>query len=238
VTSNPALASSAPTSIAHTATSTSTKKGTAPVKRSNARTAGRTSGAARFDESYFATRGRAYTRAEMDIIKRSRHLKTRELQALLPGRTRYSIAAKRNKSGFSFRRPPFTRGEDEEIRRSAPTKGATGIHHILPHRTPWEISQRAKALGISLFNFHERPLAVVGEPLADAIRQRAREDGLSMRGLDCELGTAGYFTNVASHRAKRGSGPYMPAIRKAIAFFEAELVTGPGGTSTIDWKDK
>jgi hypothetical protein len=30
----------------------------------------------------------------------------------------------------------------------------------------------------------------------------------------------------------------MPAIRKAVEFFEAELVTGPDGTITIDWKDE
>lgn len=97
---------------------------------------------------------------------------------------------------------------------------------------------RAQALGIKLFNYHDKPLNIIGEPLADAIRKRAREDGLSMRGLDCELCTGGYFTNVAAHRARRGSGPYMPAILKAIEFFDAELVTGPNGTITIDWKDE
>jgi hypothetical protein len=116
--------------------------------------------------------------------------------------------------------------------------GVNRIHHILPHRTCHEIKQHAKALGIELFRYHEKPLAIIGEPLADAIRTRAREDGFSIRGLDCELGTSAYFTNVAAHRARRGTGPYMPAIRKAVEFFEAELVTGPDGTITIDWKDE
>jgi len=134
--------------------------------------------------------------------------------------------------------PPWTRGEDEEIRQAGKRTGPTGIHRVLPHRTPWEIRKRADALSIALFNYHDKPLAILGEPLADAIRQRAKEDGLSMRGLDCELNAGGYFTNVASQRAKRGAGPYMPAIRKAIEFFEAELITGPDGTITIDWKDE
>ncbi|WP_334436913.1 hypothetical protein [Bradyrhizobium sp. AZCC 1610] len=178
--------------------------------------------------------------AEIEIMRRNRHLRTAELQALLPPhRSRSSIQGKRDKTeGLGYRRLPWTSGEDEELRRSAPTKGATAIHHILPHRSPWEISLRARALGIKLFNYHEKPLAIIGEPLADAIRARAREDGLSMRGLDCELNTGGYFTNVAALRARRGSGPYMPAIRKAVEFFEAELVTGPDGTITIDWKDE
>ncbi|MGC0389374.1 hypothetical protein [Bradyrhizobium sp. USDA 241] len=177
---------------------------------------------------------------ELDILRRNRHLRTAQLQELLPPhRSRASIQAKRDKTpGLGYRCLPWRKGEDEELRRAAPTKGATAIHHVLPHRTVWEINLRAKALGIKLFNYHEKPLAIVGEPLADAIRQRAREDGLSMRGLDCELGTSGYFTNVAAQRARRGSAPYMPAIRKAIAFFEAELVTGPDGTITIDWKDE
>jgi hypothetical protein len=109
---------------------------------------------------------------------------------------------------------------------------------LLPHRTITEIQRRAKQLRVELFNRYEQPLFTIGEPLADAIRLRAREDGISMRGLDRELGTSGYFTNVASLRAKRGSGPYMPAIHKAIEFFEAELLTGPDGTITINWKDE
>ena len=170
-------------------------------------------------------------------MRKNRHLRTHQLQELLPGRSRQSIAKKRNSvPGLSFERLAWTRGEDEELRRLA-ARGRSAVRRVLPHRTFWEIEQRAKALGVTLVNPHDKPLAILGEPLADAIRKRAKEDGLSMRGLDCELGTSGYFTNVAALRAKRGSGPYMPAIRKAIEFFEAELVTGPDGVITIDWKD-
>jgi hypothetical protein len=152
---------------------------------------------------------------------------------------RYSIQSKRDsKPELQHCRLPWTPGEDEELRRAAPTKGATAIHHILPHRGVHEINLRARSLGLKLFNYHDKPLAIIGEPLADAIRQRAREDGFSMRGLDCELNTGGYFTNVAALRVRRGSGPYMPAIRKALEFFEAELVTAPDGAITIDWKDE
>jgi hypothetical protein len=212
------------------------------VRSSSVRLVSRNSGVERFDSAsaFFVRKGKAWTVGELEIMRRNRHLRTAELQDLLPpDRSKTSIQSKRdNTPGLDFRRLPWTKGEDEEIRRFAPTKGAAAISHILPHRTPWEIRQRAKALDIHLFNYHEKPLAIIGEPLADAIRQRAREDGLSMRGLDCELGTGGYFTNVAAHRARRNSGPYMPAIRKAVEFFEAELVTGPDGTITIDWKDE
>lgn len=232
------LVSYEPTSPVQTADLTSTKKEIDPSRSSNVRLVSRNSGVGKFDSAYFVRVGKAYTNAEMDIIRRNRHLRVHRLQELLPGRSRQSISSKRNKTGFGYRRPPFTHGEDEEIRRAAPTKGATAITHILPHRTPWEINKRAEALGITLFNYHDKPLAIIGEPLADAIRQRAREDGFSMRGLDAELNSGGYFTNVAALRARRGSGPYMPTIRKAIEFFDAELVTGPNGTITIDWKDE
>ena len=192
----------------------------------------------RFDSAYFVRGGIPWTVGEINLLKKSRHVRTSDLLTLLPGRTISSISAKRRNTGLGYRRLPWTSGEDEELRRAAPTKGATGIHHILPHRTPWEINLRAKALGLKLFNFHDKPLSIIGEPLADAIRARAKEDGLSMRGLDCELNTGGYFTNVAALRARRGSGPYLPAIRKAVEFFEAELVTGPDGTITIDWNDE
>lgn len=183
-------------------------------------------------------RSNPYSAEELNILKRNRHLRHDEIKELLPGRSIYSIKSKRQTTGNTFRRPPFTRGEDEEIRLAAPTKGATAISHILSHRTPGEIEKRAAQLGINLFNAHDRVLDVIGEPLADAIRQRAKEDGLSMRRLDAELNTTGYFTNVAALRARRGAGPYMPAIRKAIEFFDAELVTGPDGTITIDWRDE
>lgn len=214
------------------------KKATSPARSSSVPPAKRSSGAEKFDSTFFVTCGKAYTNAELEILRRNRHLTVQQLQELLPGRSRTSISNKRNKTpGFSFQRLPWRSGEDEELKRSAATKGATAIRHILPHRSIWEINERAKALGVKLFNYHDKPLAIIGEPLADAIRKRAREDGLSMRGLDCELGTSGYFTNVAALRAQRGSGPYMPAIRKAVEFFEAELITAPDGAITIDWKD-
>lgn len=172
-------------------------------------------------------------------MRRNRHLKTSDLLLLLPPyRSRTSVQTKRDKTpGLGFQRLSWKHGEDEELRRLAPTRGRSAVRRALPHRTFFEINQRAAELGVTITNPWDKPLAIIGEPLADAIRKRAREDGLSMRGLDCELGTSGYFTNVAALRARRGTGPYMPAIRKAVEFFEAELVTGPDGAITIDWKD-
>ncbi|WP_459592384.1 hypothetical protein [Bradyrhizobium diazoefficiens] len=232
------MGTSEPISIAHIATTTSTKKAIDQARSSSARPARRNSGAERSDDSFFVRCGKQYTNAEIDIIKRNRHLRLHELQDLLPGRSRNSISSKRNSLGFTYRRPPFTRGEDEEIRRAAATKGATGISHILPHRMKWDITKRAQELGVTLFNSHELPLKILGEPLADAIRKRAREDGISVRALDAELGTGLYFTSCAALRAQRGSKPNMTAIRKAIEFFDAALIPGPEGTFTIDWKDE
>ena len=76
-------------------------------------------------------------------------------------------------------------------------------------------------------------LARAGIRVALAGRNRERLDATR-----AELGTGGYFTNVAALRTRRGAGPYMPAIRKAIEFFDAGLVTGPNRTITIDWKDE
>jgi hypothetical protein len=239
--SNAALDGYAPTSSVLNATLSSMKKETARATSSAARTAERNSSAERStdDPNPWVTSGKQYTTAEIDIMRRNRHLKTSDLLQLLPPyRSRQSVQAKRDKTpGLGFQRLPWRHGEDEELRRLAPTRGPSAVRRVLPHRTRFEIQQRAQALGIELFNPWDKPLAIIGEPLADAIRKRAREDGLSMRGLDCELGTSAYFTNVAALRARRGSGPYMPAIRKAVEFFEAELATGPDGTITIDWKD-
>ena len=188
--------------------------------------------------SRYATRGKPWTAAEIDILRRGIYKTCEELLPLLPGRTKAAVQGRRNKLGYQHRIVPWTRGEDEEIRVAGKRTGPSGLHRLLPHRTITQIQHRAKELRVELFNRWEQPLANVGEPLADAIRKRANEDGISMRGLDRELGTSAYFTNCAALRAKRGSPPYMPAIRKAIEFFEAELVTGPDGTVTIDWKDE
>ena len=219
-------------------TSTSTKKAIDQSRSSSVRLVSRNSGAERFDSASLVKRGNPWTKAELEIIRTKRHLKDHQLQELLPTRSRSSINTKRVRIGALYRILPFTPGEDEEIKRAAPRLGQVGISRILPHRTPWEISQRAKALGIKLFSKGIRPLNIVGEPLADAIRKRAHEDGFTIRGLDCELGTGLYFTSCANQRAKRGGKPNMTAIRKAIEFFDAELVTGPDGTITIDWKDE
>jgi hypothetical protein len=197
----------------------------------------RHSGVERSD-NYFVTRGRPWSAREVDVLKRNRHSKTVDLLALLPGRSKYAISSQRSERGLSYTPLPWTRGEDDEIRVSGKRTGAVGLHRLLPHRTSDQIAKRATEIGVTLFNCHAAPVTIIGEPLADAIRKRAKEDGISMRGLDRELGTSGYFTNVAALRAKRGSAPYMPAIRKAIEFFEAELLTGPDGTNTIDWKDE
>jgi hypothetical protein len=186
----------------------------------------------------WATNGKEYTEAECEIIRAGKYLEIAELMKQLPGRSKSSVSGKRRWLASEYRIIPFTRGEDEEIKIVGKRVGLYGIRRLMPHRTIDHIKNRAHQLRVDLFKKTEAPLNIVGEPLADAIRDRAREAGIAMRALDRELGTGGYFTNVAALRAKRGSGPYMPAILKALEFFEAELVTTPDGVTTIDWKDE
>lgn len=190
-----------------------------------------------YDGASMVRNGKIWSNEELKILKEGRLLKLDKLQERLPDRTRTSIWAMRTRRGLT-RDVPWTRGEDEELKRAAKTMGVNRIQRLLPHRTCHQIEQRAKQLNIKIFKIDRSKLTILGEPLADAIRQRAKEDGISIRALDRELGTTGYFTNVAALRARRGSGPYMPAIRKAIEFFEAELITAPDGSMSIDWKDE
>jgi hypothetical protein len=213
------------------------RKETAPARSSPAPAALGSSGAAK-SANRWVTNGREYTAEEIKTLKAGKHLKLSELMKQLPGRTAASVSKKRGKVDAEYRLRPFTRGEDEEIRVLGKRTGPTGIRKVLPHRTITEIRRRAEQLGVQLYNYHDQPLKVLGEPLADAIRMRAREAGISMRALDRELRTGGYFTNVAAHRVSRGTGAYMPAILKGLEFFEAELVTAPDGAMTIDWKDE
>lgn len=150
--------------------------------------------------------------------------------ALMPGRSQQSIASKRDVTGLTYIRPnTWNDAEDRKLRQLAETLCATDIAKIMPGRHYEAIRERAKKLGIKLRS-RTKPHVMTGDPLIDAIRKRALEDGMSLMALDRELGTKGYFSSGAIAATKRGERNRLDRIAKAVAFF--------GGELTINWKDE
>lgn len=186
--------------------------------------------------TYFARSGKQWTDAEKAIVRNNRHMRTDDLVKLLPGRSRHSVQSWRVNNDLGFKQPKvWTATEDAIIRECyLRNEGATAVHRSLPHRTTWDIDQRAKQLRLQ---YTRRDIKVIGHPIVDAIRRRAREDGLSMRKLDRELGGC-FFTNDAALRVRNGHRMDWNKINQALDFFDARLVTAPDGSQQIDWQDE
>jgi len=227
-TSNTALAGSELTSCALTATSSSTKKETDPARQSSVRLVSTNFGAERFDNR-FATNGRPWSTRELTRLKKHASTQLDKLVKLFPGRTPEAVKTKRTRLGFTGEKNRnWTREEDGQLRDMC-SRGMgwtamareTGIDRE---------TIRSRCLTKLLIRPNKPKVKIIGEPFADAIRQRAAEDGIAMRGLDREIGTGTYFTSNCELRAMRGSGPDMNAIAKAVEFF--------GGELAINWKDE
>jgi hypothetical protein len=136
--SNTALASSGPTSIARTATSTSTKKETDPARSSSALPARRSSGVGRF--------ANVWSESEYDVLRNNRTMTSRQLMELLPGRSEKAISNARERKNL---RKAWLIGELEtlENNRHVPS---WKLSEMLPGRTVSTIQSHRKKIGFPL----------------------------------------------------------------------------------------
>jgi hypothetical protein len=198
------------------------------VRSSSVRLVSRNFGAERFDNP-FVTNGRPWTKREITRIKKHANLPLDKLVKLFPGRTPQSVKTKRTRLGITGENNrTWTREEDQKLRDMCEAgmgwtamSGAIGIDRE---------AIRWRCINKLLIRPNRPKVKIIGEPFADAVRQRAAQDGIGMRALDREIGTGTYFTSNCELRAQRGSGPDMNAISKAVHFF--------GGELKIDWKDE
>ncbi|ARQ95233.1 hypothetical protein [Bradyrhizobium phage BDU-MI-1] len=220
-----------PTSIAPTATTTSTKREIDQSRPSSARLVSENSGADRFSKpKVIRTGGIPWTDDERDVLKNNRDKSAKQLLSLLPRRSHSSIVAMRDKTGWTYIRPlAWNDVEDRRLRRLAETLCATDIAKQMPGRTYDTVSRRAKALGIKLRS-RTKPHTRSGHPVIDAIRDRALEDGMTIGALDRELGTKNYFASDCITAVRKGSPLQWDRIAKAVEYF--------GGELTINWKDE
>jgi hypothetical protein len=199
-----------------------------PVRRSNARVARRNSGVAKSGNRY-VTNGKEWTPLEYEILRVNRDLSLDELMLLFPKRTRLAVQTKRVRLGLTpTKNRDWTKEEDDQLRAMcAAGKGWSEMSREMGVDLE---AIRWRCLNKLLIRPNKPKVKVIGEPFADAIRQRAAQDGIGMRALDREIGTGTYFNSNCERRATRGLGPDMNAIAKAVEFF--------GGELTINWKDE
>ncbi|MGX9944940.1 SANT/Myb-like DNA-binding domain-containing protein [Bradyrhizobium denitrificans] len=176
------------------------------------------------------TGGIEWTTEERNLLRDNRDKTSKQMMALLPRRSQQSIISMRDKTGFTYQNPfGWNDVEDRKLRKLAETLCATDIAKVMPGRTYSSVFDRAKKLGIKLRS-RTRPHVMTGDPLIDAIRKRALEDGMSVMALDRELGTKQYFSSDCLSARKRGQRGRFDKIAKAVEYF--------GGELTIDWKDE
>lgn len=198
------------------------------MRSSNALPAKRSSGVERFDNP-FVTNGRPWTKREISRLNKHAQLPLEKLVKLFPGRTPEAVRSKRTKTGATGEtNRNWTREEDNQLRElCAAGKGWTAMSRIMGIEME---TIRWRCLNKLLIRPNKPKVKIIGEPFADAVRQRAAQDGIGMRALDREIGTGHYFRSSCELRAMRGAEPDMNAIAKAVAFF--------GGELTINWKDE
>ncbi|TYO65453.1 hypothetical protein FXV83_16085 [Bradyrhizobium hipponense] len=197
------------------------------LKLLNVRPVSRNSGAERLGEEW---------RPEEDaILKDNRVLSAKELTRLLPGRTQRAISARSLRLGII----KLWLDSELDVIRNHPNKTARQLMELIPGRTVKSIQWQRRKMGLTYVPLTHKPtgpksdrkLTRTGNPVVDSIITRCEEDGISLTGIDRELGTGHYFqskpkTAVLSH------------IAKAVAFFGGRaLLIDEVANITIDWND-
>lgn len=175
------------------------------------------------------TNGRPWTKRELTRLRKHASTPLDKLVKLFPGRTPEAVKTKRTRMGFTGESNiEWPREQDDQLR--AMCQAGMGWTAMARETGIDRETIRWRCINKLLIRPNKPKVKIVGEPFADAVRQRAAQDGIGMRALDREIGTGTYFTSNCELRAMRGSGPDMNAIAKAVAFF--------GGELTINWKDE
>lgn len=174
--------------------------------------------------------GDKWSAREDDVVRATAGLRPWEVRGLLPHRSMHAIIYRR--SHLHAARSPrkaWTTTEDRILEKNI---GLTyiAIAALLPGRTWRAVKGRAQYKGLRQGRLsrwlHKTPKT--GQPLYDAIRRRALEDGIALHALATEVGAPmGHFQRRGTD-ARRGIN--WEYVNRAVAFF--------GGEIKIDWKDE
>ncbi|WP_410053089.1 hypothetical protein [Bradyrhizobium sp. SZCCHNR3118] len=176
-----------------------------------------------------------WTPVEDSILRDNSHLTRKKLIPLLPGRIPEAISVRKKRL---FSSDQWSDAE-RQILLDNPKLSARQIRNQFLHdRTITSIRNKRVAMGLSYLPPNQKPtgpkktgLTKTGVPVLDDIIQRCEEDGISLQGLDRELGTGNYFRS-------RPRYANLLHIAKALAFFGASLTIDTDGEIAIDWHDE
>ena len=166
-----------------------------------------------------------WTPWEISVLRANIEKSDRQIAKLLMTKTYRAVASKRLRLGLKRNeRKDFTRRERAIIRKLAPF-GMRAIRKALPGHHNIVFYRHSRHFG---FEIARDPVKMGRCELYNAIRRRAREDGITFRGLDRECRSGDYFL-----RDGLTAAPKMHFIRRAVRFFGGRISHG-----AIDWMDR
>lgn len=162
-----------------------------------------------------------WTEAEMELLRSCKRKKLNSIVKLFPGRTRTAIERQRGVLGHAKKaNPDWTNRQVEALVRLYPEGSREELKSAT--KRSWEaIRSRARHMGLTR---KRKPRDTSHETLRQALRNRAREDGISLRGLARNVGVWPWKFRESGWRKLR-----LDEFEKCIAFF--------GGRILIDWQD-
>jgi hypothetical protein len=162
-----------------------------------------------------------WTKREDLKIAKYRNEPLNKLARRFPKRTFLAVRARRFMLFGCKPIPWWTTAQEKSLWDLWPSTPRAAVMQAIKGRTWTAIKCRANLLGITRHS--STPLLTCPNELKDAIRQRAREDGISLTKIGAEIGFPSYFKPKAISAD-------MNKIAKAVAFF--------GGRLVIDWQDE
>jgi hypothetical protein len=169
-------------------------------------------------------RGKRWTKAEDRKIKEHWRESLARLARRFRSRSLISVKARRRALGLGpTTRCPWRASDLKRLERMWPVAtrielieafrphGWAGIKHVA-HQNGWRRSNQTE-------------IVTLGNELRDAVRKRAREDGIALRKLEAEIGAGTYFSHPRGCKHEDYN-----RIARAVEFF--------GGRLAINWQDE
>jgi hypothetical protein len=164
-----------------------------------------------------------WTKAEIRRLRKHSHEPIRKLAQRFKNRTPDAVRHQKKAMGLGpiITAPSFWKTTDlAKLQKLYPCSPRSDLMSTFPNRTWAAIKAQAQIQGW----WRLKRSATAANELHDAVRRRAREDGIPLGNLGRQIGCGAYFLNSRCKRAD------LNKIARAVEFF--------GGKLVIDWQDE
>jgi hypothetical protein len=163
---------------------------------------------------------RPWTKAEDRKLLKYPHESVSAVSRRFKDRTDFAVKKRRYLlSGFRSPPVPWKTTELTKLKSLWPNTKRGEIEQAFPNRSWSALKSVAQQEGWRRI----REMTTSPSDLREAVRRRAREDGVSLAGLGAEIGCGSYFLGY-------NKVDDLPKIGRAVEFF--------GGRLLIDWQDE